>query len=54
MTNINCLENVCCPNCRQEDHFKIVATICCLVSDDGSEPVGDHEWDDSSATSCVE
>jgi hypothetical protein len=54
MTNTNCLENVCCPKCGQEDRFKIAATIFCLVTDDGSEAEGDHEWDDSSATRCVE
>ena len=54
MTNTNCLENVCCPKCGQEGRFKIMALITCLVTDDGSEPVGDHEWDDHSATRCVE
>jgi hypothetical protein len=54
MTNTNCLQHVCCPKCGQEDHFKIVALITCLVTDGGSEPFGDHEWDDSSATRCAE
>ena len=54
MTNTNCLENICCPKCGQEDRFKIVALITCDVTDDGSEPVGDHEWDDHSATRCAE
>ena len=54
MTNSNCLENVRCPKCGQEDRFKIVALITCDVTDDGSEPVGDHEWDDHSATRCSE
>jgi hypothetical protein len=54
MTNTNCLENVCCPRCGQEERFKIVALISCEVTDDGSEPVGDHEWGDDSATHCPE
>jgi hypothetical protein len=54
MTNTNCLENVCCPKCGQEDRFKIAAIISCLVTDAGSEPVGDHDWDDDSATHCLE
>ncbi len=54
MTNTNCLESVCCPKCGQEDWFKIAAVISCLVTDAGSEPVGDHEWDDDSATHCLE
>jgi hypothetical protein len=54
MTNTNCLENVCCPRCGQEDRFKITAIISCIVTDDGSDPVGDHEWDNDSATQCLE
>jgi hypothetical protein len=54
MTNTNCLENVCCPRCGQEDRFQITAIISCIVTDDGSEPVGDHEWDNDSATQCLE
>jgi hypothetical protein len=54
MTNTNCLENVCCPKCGQEDQFKITAVISCLVTDDGSDPVGDHDWDEDSATDCPE
>jgi hypothetical protein len=52
MTNSNCLENISCPKCGQEERFKIVALITCDVTDEGSEPVGDHEWDDHSATRC--
>lgn len=54
MTNTNCLENVYCPKCGQEEHFRIAATISCLVTDDGSDPVGDHEWDEDSPTYCPE
>ena len=54
MTNTNCLENVRCPKCDQEDHFQITALITCLVTDNGSEPVGDHNWDDGSPTHCIE
>jgi hypothetical protein len=54
MTNTNCLKNVCCPKCGQEDRFRIAALISCLVTDDGSEPAGDHEWDEASATHCLE
>jgi hypothetical protein len=54
MTNTNCLEGICCPKCGQEDQLRIAATISCLVTDDGSDPVGDHEWDDDSPTSCPE
>src|SRR5690242_411389 len=54
MTNSNCLESVCCPKCGQEDRFKITAIILCIVTDAGSEPVGDHEWAPDSPTHCGE
>lgn len=54
MTNENCLEGVRCPKCGQVGRFKITALITCMVTDNGSEPLGDHEWDDASSTHCPE
>lgn len=54
MTNTNCLEGIRCPECGQEDRLTITALITCVVTDNGSEPVGDHEWDDDSSTHCPE
>ncbi|MBI1347071.1 hypothetical protein GC163_12365 [bacterium] len=54
MTNTNCLEGIRCPQCGQENRFKITALITCVVTDSGSEPVGDHDWDDESGTQCPE
>jgi hypothetical protein len=53
MTNTNCLEGIRCPACGQDDRFKITALITCIVTDDGSEPVGDHDWDDESNAHCA-
>jgi hypothetical protein len=52
MANDNCLEGLRCPRCGQEDQLLITAMITCVVTDDGSEPVGDHYWDDDSVTRC--
>ena len=52
MTNTNCLEGIRCPKCGQEERLKITASITCVVTDEGSEPVGDHEWDGESNTHC--
>ncbi len=52
MTNTNCLEGIRCPACGQEDRFRITALITCVVTDNGSEPLGDHEWDGESSTQC--
>lgn len=54
MANDNCLEGIICPQCGQEDRFRITAIITCVVTDEGSDPVGDHYWDDDSFTSCPE
>jgi hypothetical protein len=52
MLNNNCLEGVKCPKCGNEERFRIQALIVCNVTDEGSEPTGDHEWDQTSHTLC--
>ncbi|MBA4062567.1 MAG: hypothetical protein C0501_02450 [Isosphaera sp.] len=52
MTNTNCLEDIRCPKCGQEDRFFITGCAQFEVTDDGSEAVGGHEWDDESSTRC--
>jgi hypothetical protein len=53
MTNTNCLEEVRCPKCRNEDGFYIVAIVTLFVTDDGTEGRGgDHVWDDNSPCMC--
>ncbi len=54
MANHNCLKGIRCPNCGQEDRFFITALITCEVTDDGSEPVGNHYWDAGAYTQCPE
>jgi hypothetical protein len=53
MTNTNCLENIKCPACGNEDTFRIAATAMFTVSDDGTEDHGDVEWDDDSYAECA-
>ena len=52
MTNENCLKDTRCPQCGQTDRFFIIGVAQFEVTDDGSEAIGDHEWDDTSATRC--
>ena len=54
MTNTNCLEGIRCPRCSQEDRFFISGCAQFEVTDDGSDAVGDHEWDEGSSTRCPE
>jgi hypothetical protein len=44
---------VCCPNCKSDQSIKVTFTGTCLLTDDGSEDDGDHEWGDESAASCT-
>lgn len=52
MSNANCLEDIRCPNCGQEDRFFIIGGAQFEVTDEGSETIGDHEWGDESPTRC--
>jgi hypothetical protein len=54
MTNTNCLENIKCPACGNEDRFRIAAKTIAIVTDDGVEDYGDMEWDDDSYAECTE
>lgn len=52
--NSELLEDIACPECGQRDRFNINFTGQALVTEEGSEDVGDHEWDGSSSTTCTE
>lgn len=54
MANTNCLKGIRCPKCLQEDQFQVEGTCMFDVTDQGSEANGDHEWDGTSVTTCVE
>jgi hypothetical protein len=54
MTNTNCLENIKCPNCGNEESFRIAAKTIATVTNDGTEDYGDLEWDDDSYAECTE
>ncbi len=53
MTNTNCLENIKCPACGNEESFRIAGTTIFTVTDDGTEDHGDIEWDDESYAECT-
>lgn len=43
-----------CPACGQANQLVIMITTLSRVTPDGSEPEGDHEWDDASYCRCPE
>lgn len=51
--NENCLEDIACAKCGTRDGFKIGFNGTCQVNDDGSDDVGDHEWDGVSSCVCT-
>lgn len=53
MTNTNCLEGIKCPDCGNEESFRIAARTIATVTDDGTEDYGDMEWDDDSYAECA-
>ena len=53
MTNTNCLAGIQCPDCGNEESFRIAATTIATVTDDGTEDHGDMEWDDDSYAECT-
>ena len=52
--NTNCLEDIQCPKCGNEDNFKVEGTSLFEVSDDGTGWHGDVHWDDDSLMICVQ
>ena len=52
MTNTNCLANIKCPDCGNEESFRIAATTIVTVTDDGTDDPGNMEWDDDSYAEC--
>ncbi len=53
MTNTNCLENIKCPSCGNEESFRIAAKTMATVTDDGVEDHTEMEWDDDSYADCT-
>ena len=54
MTNTNCLKNIKCPDCGNEDRLRIAAMAVFMVTDDGTDDYGDVEWGDDSYAECPE
>ena len=55
MPNINCLEGIRCPSCKQEHRFVIEALISVTLTDDGVEDQdGECEWYGESPCACPE
>jgi len=55
MANSNCLENITCPECRNESAFYIDVSVLAFVTDSGAEAAnGNFHWDAQSRITCGE
>jgi len=59
--NVNCLEGLRCPKCKQKDKLKILTLQWVVMTDDGNNPFDDCldlcsniEWCNDSPASCPE
>lgn len=50
--NTNCLMDMRCPRCGNDDELRIVVSGIASVTDDGMTLVGDTEWDGGSFCQC--
>jgi len=53
MVNINALEGIRCPKCKNEIHFYIAGSAIFSVFDDGIDECLDTEWDGGSYCRCA-
>lgn len=49
---VRALFELACPSCGSDNDLEIVITAWAELSTDGTEPTGDHDWDDSSGCRC--
>ena len=54
MPNLMTLFDLKCPACGQAEELLIDIKTLARVTADGSEPEGDHEWEDTSFCRCAE
>lgn len=45
--------NLACPGCKSDESLHVSVTVRAALTLDGTEPVGDHEWDDRSTLQCT-
>ena len=46
------LFGLACPKCGRDDSLRLVITTWATLSKDGTEPFGDHGWDDTAICRC--
>jgi hypothetical protein len=44
--------NMACPTCGSDEDLLVDITTLAYLTPDGTEPTGDHDWDDDSDCRC--
>ena len=52
--NLRTEYDLACPECGQAETLSIVVTCTAILSIDGTEVQGDHDWDETSCCFCDE
>ena len=52
-TSVQTLYGLCCPACGSDAFLQIWIETWADLSEDGTEPFGDHDWDNYSACRCA-
>ena len=52
MSTVRNLFGMACPNCGSDEQLRVVLTVVARLSTDGTEPFGDHDWNDKSLCMC--
>lgn len=45
--------NLACPKCGSDAHLRVAIDTWAELSTDGTDPVGDHEWNEQSSCRCT-
>jgi hypothetical protein len=52
MTSVREIHQLACPGCGSDESLQVQITTMADLSADGTEPTGDHEWQDGSFIRC--
>jgi predicted nucleic-acid-binding Zn-ribbon protein len=52
-TSVQSLYNLACPACGSDEFLQVMIETWADLSEDGTEPFGDHEWNEYSRCRCV-
>jgi hypothetical protein len=52
MSTVRKIFGLACPSCGADDDLRVVVRVVAKLSPDGTDPLGDHDWDEQSSCMC--